>query len=231
MPALQSEHSSILPIFFVEWRKKWNIASWATRYARVSSKEQNLDRQIDALKKYVPEDNIIIDKASGKNLNREGHQALKGALGLRQGDTLFIKSLDRLSRNKTDIKQELQWFREKGISLKALDLPTTMVQIGEGQEWIGEMINNILIEVLSSIAEEERRTIKQRQREGIEAAKARGLKFGRPDKGFPDAWEVYYPRYKSGELKRAYVISQLGISPDRFSYLKTKYEKSREKVG
>ena len=91
-------------------------------YARVSSKEQNLDRQILQLKKYVEEENIIVDKASGKNLERPGYQALKGVLGLRQGDTLVITSLDRLSRSKTDIKQELQWFKEQGIRLMILDL-------------------------------------------------------------------------------------------------------------
>ena len=143
-------------------------------YARVSSKEQNLDRQILQLKEYVQEENIIIDKASGKNLERPGYQALKGVLGLRQGDTLVITSLDRLSRSKTDIKQELQWFKEHGIRLMILDLPTSLIEIPEGQEWIRDMIENILIEVLSSIAEQERKTIKKRQREGIEAAKAKG---------------------------------------------------------
>ena len=199
-------------------------------YARVSTKEQNLDRQINALKKYVPEDNIVVDKSSGKDLDRPGYQALKGALGLRQGDTLYIKSLDRLSRSKDDMKQELQWFKDNGINLKVIDLPTTMVQIGERQEWIRDMINNILIEVLSSIAEEERRAIRQRQREGIDAARDRGAKFGRPDKGYPEGWELYYPRYKTGELKRSYILAKLCISADRFHYLKKKYEEERNKV-
>lgn len=108
-------------------------------YARVSSKEQNLDRQILQLKKYVQEENIIVDKASGKNLERPGYQALKGVLGLRQGDTLVITSLDRLSRSKTDIKQELQWFKEHGIRLMILDLPTSLIEIPEGQEWMGRL--------------------------------------------------------------------------------------------
>ena len=198
-------------------------------YARVSSREQNLDRQIIALKEYVPEENIVIDKASGKDLMRPGYQALKGALGLRKGDILYIKSLDRLSRNKDDIKKELQWFKQNGITLKVIDLPTTMVEIGEGQEWIRDMINNILIEVLSSIAEEERRTIRQRQKEGIDAAIAKGVKFGRRDKGFPEGWELYYLRYKAGEIKRSYVIKKLGIGPNRFDYLKRKYELSHRK--
>ena len=198
-------------------------------YARVSSREQNLDRQIIALKEYVPEENILIDKASGKDLMRPGYQALKGALGLRKGDILYIKSLDRLSRSKDDIKNELQWFKQNGITLKVIDLPTTMVEIGEGQEWIRDMINNILIEVLSSIAEEERRTIRQRQKEGIDAAIAKGVKFGRRDKGFPEGWELYYLRYKAGEVKRSYVINKLGIGPNRFDYLKRKYELSHGK--
>lgn len=121
-------------------------------YARVSSREQNLDRQIQALKKYVDAEHILTDKESGKNLNRPSYQALKGALGLRNGDTLVITSLDRLSRNKADIKQELQWFKEQNIRLKILDLPTSMVEVNKGQEWILDMIQNILIEVLASIA-------------------------------------------------------------------------------
>ena len=198
-------------------------------YARVSSREQNLDRQIIALKEYMPEENIVIDKASGKDLMRPGYQALKGALGLRKGDILYIKSLDRLSRNKEDIKNELQWFKHNGITIKVIDLPTTMIEIGEGQEWIRDMINNILIEVLSSIAEEERRTIRQRQKEGIDAAIAKGVKFGRRDKGFPEGWELYYPRYKAGEIRRSYVMEQLGIGSDRFDYLKRKYEQRCKK--
>ena len=125
-------------------------------YARVSSKEQHLDRQILELQKYVKPENILVDKASGKNLEREAYQALKGVLGLRRGDILYICSLDRLSRNKSDIKKELEYFRENGIRLMVLDLPTTMIEVPEGQSWIMDMINNILIEVLASIAQQER---------------------------------------------------------------------------
>ena len=197
-------------------------------YARVSSKEQNLARQLAELRKYVPEENIVTDKQSGKDLNRRGYQALKGALGLRKGDVLVVKSLDRLSRNKEEIKKELQWFKDHGVRLQVLDLPTTMIQLDTGQEWIQDMVNNILIEVLSSIAEEERHTIRRRQREGISAAKSAGVKFGPPDKGFPDEWEFYYARYKTGELTRRYVLEKLGISADRFKYLKKKYEKEKK---
>ena len=99
---------------------------------------------------------------------------------LRQGDTLVVKSLDRLSRNKSDIYNELRYFKEQGIRLKVIDLPTTMMDLPEGQEWVFEMVNNILIEVLGTIAEQERITIKQRQVEGIAAARENGRKFGRP---------------------------------------------------
>jgi len=198
-------------------------------YARVSSVGQNLERQLVDLQKYVSEENIIVDKMSGKDFNRPGYQALKGALGLREGDVLVIKSLDRLSRNKQEMKEELRWFKEHNIQLQIIDLPTTMIQLGEGQEWIRDMVNNILIEVLSSIAEEERRTIRQRQSEGIAAARKNGKKFGRPSKDYPEDWVLYYERYKKGELTRRYILEQMTISVDRFKYLQKKYE--RQKMG
>ena len=112
-------------------------------YARVSTKEQNLDRQLAAFKALgASERDIITDKESGKNLDRAGYQALKTTM-LRTGDTLVVKSLDRLSRNKGDIKAELQYFKEHGIRVKIIDLPTTMADFPVGQEWVLEMINNI----------------------------------------------------------------------------------------
>lgn len=174
-------------------------------YARVSSTGQNLDRQLIELKKYVAEECIVLDKASGKNLDRPGYHALKGALGLRYGDSLYIKSLDRLSRSKADIKTELEWFSKNGINLKILDLPTTLLNLEEGQEWIRNMVNNILIEVMSSLAEQERAVIRQRQREGIDAAKANGKNLGRPQIKKPENWNAVYALWSSGEItaKRA----------------------------
>ena len=158
-------------------------------YARVSSKEQNLDRQLSAFYSLGATDrDIITDKESGKNLNRNGYQALKNTL-LRSGDTLVIKSLDRLSRNKADIRNELEYFKNNGIRLKVIDLPTTMMELPEGQTWVFEMVNNILIEVLGTIAEQERLTIRQRQREGIDSAKAKGKHLGRPKLTLPNNYE------------------------------------------
>lgn len=119
---------------------------------------------------------------------------------LRRGDTLVVKSLDRLSRNKCDIKNELQYFKDNGIRLKVIDLPTTMMELPAGQEWVFEMVNNILIEVLGTIAEQERETIRKRQAEGIESAKAKGKKLGRPALTFPANWNEVYSVWKAGEI-------------------------------
>lgn len=194
-------------------------------YARVSSREQNLDRQIQALKKYVDAEHILTDKESGKNLNRPSYQALKGALGLRNGDTLVITSLDRLSRNKADIKQELQWFKEQNIRLKILDLPTSMVEVNKGQEWILDMIQNILIEVLASIAEQERINIKNRQREGIEAAKKKGKHLGRPRCQIPKEMEEVYTLWKSGKITAKKAMELLHMSSSTFYRKIKEYEK------
>ena len=199
-------------------------------YARVSSREQNLDRQIQALKKYVDEEHILTDKESGKNLNRPAYQALKGALGLRSGDTLVITSLDRLSRNKADIKQELQWFKEQNIRLKILDLPTSMVEVNEGQEWILEMIQNILIEVLASIAEQERITIKNRQREGIDAAKKKGKVFGRPKISRPDEFDEIYRLWKKGEITAVAAMKKLDLSSSTFYRMVKQHESESQHI-
>ena len=185
-------------------------------YARVSSKEQNLDRQIAAFKALgAQEREIITDKESGKDLERAGYQALKNAI-LRRGDTLVIKSLDRLSRNKTDIKSELQYFKDNGIRLKVIDLPTTMMELPEGQEWVFEMVNNILIEVLGTIAEQERTTIRQRQAEGIAAAKAKGKKLGRPAVAVPENWDDVYASWKNGEITAKEAMKRTGLKRTSF---------------
>ena len=174
-------------------------------YARVSSKDQNLDRQLAAF------------KALGADFNRAGYQALKNGM-LRQGDTLVIKSLDRLSRNKRDIKTELEWFKDNNIRLKVIDLPTTMMDLPEGQEWVFEMVNNILIEVLGTIAEQERATIKSRQAEGINTAKSKGVKFGRPALQFPANWNEVYTQWKNGEITAKVAMEKTGTK--RISFYK-----------
>lgn len=185
-------------------------------YARVSSREQNLDRQIEAFKKLgAVEREIICDKESGKNIDRPGYMALKTTM-LRSGDTLVVKSLDRLSRNKTDIKNELQYFKDNGIRLKVIDLPTTMMDLPKGQEWVFEMVNNILIEVLGTIAEQERNTIRQRQKEGIAAAKSKGKHLGRPKTVKPDNWDDVISLWKDGKITAREAMRELGVSRSTF---------------
>lgn len=185
-------------------------------YARVSSKEQNLDRQIAAFTALGAKDReIITDKESGKDLERPGYQALKNSI-LRRGDTLVVKSLDRLSRNKADIHNELRYFKENGIRLKVIDLPTTMMDLPEGQEWVFEMVNNILIEVLGTIAEQERETIRKRQAEGIQAAKAKGKKLGRPALQFPTNWKPVYTAWKAGQITAKTAMEQTNTKRTSF---------------
>lgn len=180
-------------------------------YIRVSSREQHLDRQRAALLDFdVPEVNIIEDKCSGKDTDRLGYQYLKQKL-LRSGDTLVVKELDRLSRNKSDIRAELEYFRASGIRVKILDIPTTLADFPEEQAWVLDMVNTILIEVLGSIAEAERRKIRQRQREGIEAAHKKQVKFGRPRAKKPECWNEVMAKVKSGEIKAVEAMKIMGI--------------------
>lgn len=211
-------------------------------YARVSSREQNLDRQVIALRQYVADDMIVTDKASGKDFNRPGYQSLKVGIGkLIKGDILYVKSLDRFSRNKEDAKKELQYFSELGVRVKILDIPSTMTDIAEGQEWILDMINNILIEVLTSIAENERITIRSRQAEGIAAmpvdkttgkkvSKKTGRCIGRPSIQFPENFAVYYDKWKQKEITAVNAMKNLGLKPNFFYKLVHLYESKHSSV-
>jgi len=191
-------------------------------YARVSTREQNEDRQIEALAKFgVPPENIIVDKCSGKDTEREGYQYLKRQI-LRNGDTLVIKELDRLSRNKNDIKNELEYFKSIGVRIKILDIPTTLTDFPSEQMWVMDMINAILIEVLGSIAENERNKIRSRQREGIEAAKKKNIPLGRPALVKPDNFDMISAKVQAKELTVSQAIKILNIS--RSSYYRLQHK-------
>ncbi|WIG44610.1 recombinase family protein [Bacillus toyonensis] len=189
-------------------------------YMRVSSKEQNLDRQYEALKGYVSDEKYIYsDKASGKDMEREGFQNMLKAM--RKGDTLYTKSIDRLGRNKQQIKSYLEQFKNEGIRVKIIDLPTTMQDVPEGQEWVIDMINNIIIEVYTSMAEQERETIKQRQAEGIAVAKEKGKHLGRPAMELPTEWDKLYKKWKDGEITATAFMYVIGMKKATF-YKKVK---------
>ena len=205
-------------------------------YARVSTSEQNLDRQLQALSQYVEPDMIVTDKASGKNLNRPGYQSLKVGIGkLVEGDTLYIKSLDRLSRNKEDLKKELQYFKDKSIKVKILDMPTTMTDFPAEQAWIGDMITNIMIEVLSSIAQNERETTRQRQLEGLAAmptdnttgkkiSRRTGNPIGRPPVTYPKKWESVYKDWLEKKITARQAMRLLNLKPNSFYKLAKEYK-------
>ena len=180
---------------------------------------------------------IVTDKASGKDFDRIGYQSLKVGIGkLTAGDTLYIKSLDRLGRNKEETKKELEYFKSIGVRVKIIDIPSSMVDIQQGQEWILDMINNILIEVLTSIAENERQTIRQRQAEGIAAmptdeftGKKKSLKsgrtIGRSCISFPHEWKNYYDCWKSGEITATTAMQRMNLKRNTFYKLVKDYEK------
>lgn len=193
-------------------------------YARVSTAEQNPDRQIDAFRDLgADERHIVVDYDSGKSLNRKGYQALRNTM-LRRGDTIVVTSLDRLSRNKQDIHDELQYFKDMGVRVKILDLPTSLLDVPIGQEWVFEMVNNILIEVLGTIAEQERITTRKRQEEGTAAARARGVHLGRPKAFYPTNWLEVYPVWKAGEITAVEAMRRLQMKRSTFYKMARKYE-------
>lgn len=199
-----------------------NGITWG--YARISSVTQHEDRQIKKLKEFgLEERNIIVDKESGKNLERDGYQLLKTKL-LRAGDTLVIEELDRLARKKIDIKRELEEFKEAGVRVKILDIPTTLTEFKEETKWIQEMITNILIEVLGGFAEEERKKILKRQREGIDVALEKGVKFGRPQVQVPEEWERVIAMVENKEITSVEAMSLLNLK-------KTTYYKLRKMMS
>ncbi len=191
-------------------------------YARVSTARQHEDRQIQTLQEFGIEDrSIVVDKESGKDFNRLGYLSLKEKL-LRRGDTLVITELDRLGRNKEMVKRELEWFKAAGVRVKILNVPTTLIDCG-GQDWVLDMVFNILIEVMASVAEEERVKIHQRQEEGISAAKNRGVVFGRPVIVKPENYEAIMALVDSGQLKAVEAMQKLGLRKTSYYKLRQAY--------
>lgn len=166
-------------------------------YARVSSRDQNIDRQIIALKEVgVEEENIFIDKQSGKDFNRPSYQELLDTI--KTGDMVIIKSIDRLGRNYSEILE--QWriiTKVLNVDIKVIDMPLLDTSYGDGT--LNNFIADLVLQILSFQAEQERICIKQRQAEGIAAAKQKGVKFGRPRKQLPSNFEDLYYRYLNNE--------------------------------
>ena len=186
-------------------------------YARVSTREQNVERQLLALREFgLTERQIVVDRQSGKeDFARPGYCRLLRRL--KQGDTLVIKSIDRLGRNYGEILE--QWrsiTREKGAEIVVLDMP--LLDTRKSRDLAGTLIADIVLQLLSYVAETERSFIRQRQAEGIAAAKARGQKFGRPKLLRPAEFEQLKEQYKSGDISSRQAAKQLKIS--HVSFLK-----------
>ena len=199
-----------------------NINSKTFGYCRVSSTDQKEDRQLEAMLELgINERDIFVDKCSGKNFDRPQYQALK--IQLREGDVLVIKSIDRLGRNYKQICEEWREItREIKAIIKVLDMPVLDTTRTEGL--IGEVISDIVLQLLSYVAEQERAFIKQRQAEGIKLAKEKGKRLGKPPIEYPENWDNVYKIWKSGTITAREAMKQLNLKPTSFYKLAKKYD-------
>ena len=199
-----------------------NINSKTFGYCRVSSTDQKEDRQLEAMLELgINERDIFVDKCSGKNFDRPQYQALK--VQLREGDVLIIKSIDRLGRNYKQICEEWREItREIKANIKVLDMPVLDTTRTEGL--IGEVISDIVLQLLSYVAEQERAFIKQRQAEGIKLAKEKGKRLGKPPIEYPENWDNIYKVWKSGAITAREAMKQLNLKPTSFYKLANKFK-------
>ncbi len=182
-------------------------------YVRVSSKDQNEDRQMIAMREAgVSELHVVVDKQSGKDFERPGYQYLMRKL--KKGDTLVIKSIDRFGRNYDEILEQWRALSQKGVGIQVLDMP--LLDTSKDRDLTGRLISDIVLQLLSYVSQTEREYIKQRQAEGIEAALKRGVHFGRKPKGRPyDLW-AWADMWKNGLVTSREAAEHCGISHTTF---------------
>lgn len=208
-------------------------------YCRVSTKDQNIDRQIIAIKKYapdIPDDNLFIDKQTCKNFEREHYQEMKVILEhiskvKSESDNieLIIEELDRLGRNADLIKKELMWFKEHNIIVRILEIPTTLVELDKNNHLLMEMVANILIEVYTTIAQAELEKRAKRQAEGIAVAKSKGVYKGRkPIQIDNEQFVIIYTRWKANEITARQAMLELNIKANTFYRRIKEYEASKK---
>ena len=190
------------------------MASRTYGYARVSARDQNLDRQMDALAAFgVSGERVFADRASGRDFERPEYQRLLGAL--RRGDVVVVKSIDRFGRNYEEILEEWRRItRGAGCSIVLLDMP--LLDTREDRGVTGRLISDIVLQLLSYVAEKERDFIRQRQAEGIAAAQERGVRFGRPPKKRPRSYAATKRAYLSGTITKKEAAGRLRVSPTTF---------------
>lgn len=211
-------------------------------YLRVSTKDQNLERQEKAVKEFrpdIPEHNIFRDKQTGKEFERVEYMAMKVILdhvvkanGDKEIIEVIFEELDRLGRNVEGIKRELQWFKERGIAVRILELPTTLVDIVDGNKLIIDMTTAILIEVYSVIAQQELEKRAKRQAEGIAVALEKGVKFGRrPIEVQQDLFMQIYSEWKKGAITARQAMKNLDLKPNTFYRRVKEYEMEKVNIN
>ena len=194
-------------------------------YVRVSSKDQNEDRQMIALREVgVPNKNIFIDKQSGKDFQRPKYKRLLRRV--KPNDLIYVKSIDRLGRNYEEIQNQWRLLtKEKRVDIVVLDMP--LLDTRRGKDLMGTFLSDIVLQVLSFVAENERTNIRQRQAEGITAAKAKGVRFGRPPCPLPENFHQAYQRWKSGKITGTAAAQECGMPLSSFRYRAEIYEKAK----
>lgn len=211
-------------LFWVKKREMTGIENRVYGYIRVSTREQNEDRQYMALREAgVQWGQIYAEKCSGKNFDRPQYKKLLRKL--KKDDLLYIKSIDRLGRDYGEILE--QWrvlTKEKEVDIVVLDMP--LLDTRRGKDLMGTFLSDIVLQVLSFVAENERMNIRQRQAEGIAAAKARGVKFGRPPTPLPENFEEAYRQWRSGKLTGTAAAKMCGMPLATFRYRAKLYEEN-----
>lgn len=191
-------------------------------YIRVSSHDQNEDRQVAAFQNLpIPAENIFMDKQSGKNFNRPSYQRM--IQQMQKDDLLYIKSIDRLGRNYGEILEQWRMLtKEKGIDIVVLDMP--LLDTRSGKDLMGMFLSDIVLQVLSFVAENERTNIRQRQAEGIATAKAKGVKFGRPPLPYPDNFAKIHRNWRAKKLTLRQAAAACNMPVGTFYGKARKYE-------
>ena len=193
-------------------------------YVRISSKDQNEAKQIkNMLNAGIDERDIYIDKQSGKNFERSQYQAMKDPSRLREGDTIVFDSITRMGRNMDETLKEYRWFVENGINLEFIKEPMINTN-NETDDVILKTIQQAVLVILTAFAEKERSDIRVRQGEGIEAAKRKGTKFGRPLKTLPEEWDELYLQWKNGQIKAVEFMEHAGMKKSTFYKKVNEYE-------
>ena len=204
-------------------------------YERVSSKDQNLERQETAIRNYRPnisDANIFKDKVTGKTFDREHYNEMKIILehlskvnATNDLIEVVFEEMDRLGRDKESIKKELQWYKDRGIYIRILELPSTLVDIDSDNKWVMDMVTNILIEVYATMAQQELEKRAKRQTEGIIEAQKKGIKFGRqPIQLNESEFMTVYNSWKAAEINARQAMNILGIKPNTFYRRVKEYE-------